>query len=166
MIATTGPYNAGIDSVYAKSKGIIVSGTGGAGNATLEHLWALILATVRYITVEDVNVKSGNAQWQSTMPLGLAGRTLGLVGVGWLGTSTAKVSSFSRIRQEVTDLTFGILQIAKAFNMKVIAWSPNLTPERAQVADVGYVETKAELFKQSDVYPHGSLGHHPSHDNL
>jgi len=131
LIATTGPYNAGIDSVYAKSKGIIVSGTGGAGDATLEHIWALILATVRYITVEDANVKSGNIQWQSTMPLGLAGRTLGIVGVGRLGTSTAK--------------------IAKAFNMKVIAWSPNLTPERAQAAGVGYVETKAELFKQSDI---------------
>jgi len=131
LIATTGPYNAGIDSVYAKTKGIIVSGTGGAGGATLEHIWALILATVRYITVEDVNVKSGNAQWQSTMPLGLAGRTLGLVGVGRLGTSTAK--------------------IAKAFNMKVIGWSPNLTPERAQAADVDYVKTKAELLKQSDV---------------
>ena len=96
LIATTGPYNAGIDSVYAKSKGIIVSGTGGAGGATLEHIWALILATVRYITVEDVNVKTGNAQWQSTMPLGLAGRTLGLVGVGRLGTSTAKVSILRR----------------------------------------------------------------------
>ena len=92
LIATTGLYNAGIDSVYAKSRGIIVSGTSTAGNATLEHIWALILATVRYITVEDVNLKSGNAQWQSTMPLGLAGRTLGLVGVGKLGASTGKVS--------------------------------------------------------------------------
>lgn len=92
LIATTGPYNAGIDFIYAKSKGIIVTGTGGAGDATLEHIWALILATVRYITVEDANVKSGNPQWQSTMPLGLAGRTLGLVGVGRLGGNAAKVS--------------------------------------------------------------------------
>jgi 26S proteasome regulatory subunit N2 len=63
LIATTGPYNAGIDFVYAKGKGINVSGTGGAGDVTLEHIWALILATVRYITVQDVNVKSGNAQF-------------------------------------------------------------------------------------------------------
>ena len=105
LIATTGLYNAGIDSVYAKSKGIIVSGTGVAGNATLEHIWALILATVRYITVEDANLKSGNAQWQSTMPLGLAGRTLGLVGAGKLGASTGKVIILSRICEaEVTDL--------------------------------------------------------------
>ena len=96
LIATTGLYNAAIDLVYAKSKGIIVSGAGGAGDATLEHIWALILATVRYITVEDFNMKSGNAQWQSTLPLGLAGRTLGIIGVGKLGTSTAKVSILSR----------------------------------------------------------------------
>jgi 26S proteasome regulatory subunit N2 len=99
LIATTGLSNAGIDSVYAKSKGIIVSGTSGAlGQATLEHIWALILATVRYITVEDANVKSGNPQWQSTMPLGLAGRTLGLVGVGKLGTNTGKVSILSHCK--------------------------------------------------------------------
>ena len=67
-----------------------MAGTGGGGD-TLEHIWALILATVRYITVEDANIKAGTPQWQSTMPLGLAGRTLGIVGVGRLGTQTAKV---------------------------------------------------------------------------
>lgn len=96
MIATTGPHNLGIDIAYAKSKGIVVSGTGGAGNATLEHIWALILATVRYITVEDANVRAANPQWQSTMPMGLAGKTLGLVGVGRLGTQTATVSDDDR----------------------------------------------------------------------
>lgn len=93
FIATTGPRNLGIDVAYAKTKGIPVSGTGGSGNATLEHIWALILATVRYITNEDANVKSGNPQWQSTMPMGLAGKTLGLVGVGRLGAQTAAVSN-------------------------------------------------------------------------
>lgn len=91
LIATTGMRNLGIDTEYAKEKGVVVSGTGGAGNATLEHIWALILATVRHITVEDANVKAGNPQWQSTMPLGLSGRTLGLVGLGRLGIATAKV---------------------------------------------------------------------------
>jgi len=131
LIATTGMRNAGIDSEYAKQKGIVVSGTGGAGNATLEHIWALILATVRYITVEDANVKARNPQWQSTMPLGLAGKILGLVGVGRLGTQTAK--------------------IAKAFNMRVIAWSPYLTPERAADAGVEFVANKEDLFRESDV---------------
>lgn len=86
--------NRGIDTTYAREKGITVSGTGGAGNATLEHIWALILATVRFIAVEDTHVKTENPQWQSTMPLGLSGRTLGLVGVGRLGSQTAKVVLF------------------------------------------------------------------------
>ena len=50
-----------------------MSGTERGGNPTLEHIWALFLATVRYITVEDANMKAGVPQWQSTMPLGLAG---------------------------------------------------------------------------------------------
>ncbi|KDR84880.1 hypothetical protein GALMADRAFT_54008 [Galerina marginata CBS 339.88] len=131
LLATTGMRNLGIDSVHAKEKGIVVSGTGAGGNATLEHIWALILATVRYITVEDAHVKAGNPQWQSTMPLGLSGKTLGLVGVGRLGTQTAK--------------------IAKAFNMKVTAWSPHLTKERAEIAGVEFVSTKEQLFKESDI---------------
>ncbi|KAF9481685.1 D-isomer specific 2-hydroxyacid dehydrogenase [Pholiota conissans] len=131
FIATTGLRNAGIDVAYAKTKGIVVSGTGGAGNATLEHIWALLLATVRYIVVEDANVKAGNPQWQSTMPMGLAGKTLGLVGVGRLGSQTAA--------------------IAKAFGMKVVGWSPHLTPERAEAAGVEFVSSKAQLFKESDV---------------
>ncbi|KAI8980725.1 D-isomer specific 2-hydroxyacid dehydrogenase [Trametes punicea] len=131
FIATTGPYNAGIDVAYAKTKGIVVSGTGGKGNSTLEHIWALILATVRYITVEDARTKAGAVPWQSTIPMGLAGRTLGLVGVGRLGSATA--------------------HIAKAFGMEVIGWSPNLTPERAASAGVTFIATKEELFRRSDI---------------
>lgn len=73
LIAATGVRNFGIASAYAKGKGIVVSGTERGGNPTLEHIWALFLATVRYITVEDANMKAGVPQWQSTMPLGLAG---------------------------------------------------------------------------------------------
>jgi len=91
LIATTGPRNLGIDVAHAKAKGIVVSGTSGAGNSTLEHIWALILATARFIVAEDANVKANKPQWQSTMPLGLSGRTLGLIGVGGLGTQTAMV---------------------------------------------------------------------------
>ena len=92
LIATTGLLNRGIDVAYAKTKGIVVSGTGGKGNSTLEHIWALILATVRYVVVEDVRTKAGAVPWQATIPMGLAGRTLGLVGVGRLGSQTAAVS--------------------------------------------------------------------------
>ncbi|TFK41266.1 D-isomer specific 2-hydroxyacid dehydrogenase, partial [Crucibulum laeve] len=131
LIATTGQRNLGIDTAYAKKKGIAVSGTGGAGNSTLEHIWALILATARYIVVEHNNVKTRNPQWQTIIPFGLSGKTLGIVGVGRLGTQTAK--------------------IAQAFDMKVIGWSPNLTPERAEAAGVGFAASKEELFKQSDI---------------
>jgi len=130
LLSTTGMRNAGIDTEHAKKKGILVAGTGGGGNSTLEHIWAIILATARHIAIEDATVKSGNPQWQTQIPVGLSGRTLGLVGVGKLGSQTA--------------------QIAKAFNMKVIGWSPNLTPERAAAAGVDCV-SKETLLRESDI---------------
>jgi phosphoglycerate dehydrogenase-like enzyme len=131
LIATTGTRNAAIDIDHAKKKGITVSGTISLSPSTLEHIWALILATMRHIVAEDANIKAKNPQWQTVVPTGLAGKTLGLIGVGRLGMMTAK--------------------IAKAFDMRVIGWSPNLTPERAADAGVEFVATKAELMKQSDV---------------
>ena len=92
LIATTGMRNAGIDVAHAKSKGIVVSGTGSGGNSTLEHIWALILATARHVALEDAGIKAKRQLWQSTIPVALAGKTLGLVGVGSLGAATAKVS--------------------------------------------------------------------------
>lgn len=95
LIATTGMVNRGIDVKYAASKGIAVSGTGSNGDSTLEHIWALLLATVRHIALEDANVKQSSPRWQTHIPLALAGHTLGLVGVGRLGAATARVSSRS-----------------------------------------------------------------------
>lgn len=86
--------NLGIDVEHAKKKGIVVSGTESGGNSTLEHIWAIIMATARGIVVEDANVKAGNPQWQTLIPFGLSERTLGLVGVGRLGAQTAKVGSY------------------------------------------------------------------------
>ncbi|RDB29216.1 Glyoxylate reductase [Hypsizygus marmoreus] len=131
LIATTGMQNAGIDVEHAKKKGIFVSGTGSGGNSTLEHIWALILAVARHIAVDDANVKGGNPLWQTSIPVGLQGKTLGIIGVGRLGTKTAK--------------------IAKAFGMKVVGWSPNLTPERAEEAGVEYASSKEDLLRRSDV---------------
>ena len=91
LIATTGMVNRGIDVAHAKKKGIFVSGTGGGGNSTLEHIWALLLATVRYVAHDDADVKARKPLWQSYIPLGLSGRTLGLVGAGNLGSATGKV---------------------------------------------------------------------------
>jgi len=131
LIATTGRRNAAIDITHAKEKGIVVSGAQGMGNSTLEHIWALILATARSLVIEDRNMRAGKVQWQSTIPMGLSGRTLGLVGVGGLGSRTVK--------------------IAKAFDMKIIGWSPHLTRERAMEAGVELAQSKEELFKQSDI---------------
>ncbi|KAI0756720.1 D-isomer specific 2-hydroxyacid dehydrogenase [Daedaleopsis nitida] len=144
FIATTGPYNAGIDVAYAKTKGIVVSGTGGRGNSTLEHIWALILATARHIVIEDARVKASAVPWQATVPMGLSSKTLGLVGVGRLGAATAR--------------------IARVFGMEVIGWSPNLTLERAASAGVTYVSSKEELFRRSDIVSiHMVLSDHTHH---
>ncbi|KAJ3870230.1 D-isomer specific 2-hydroxyacid dehydrogenase [Lentinula novae-zelandiae] len=131
LIATTGRVNRGIDVNYAKKKGIHVSGTGSAGNATVEHIWALIMSVARQIVAEHINIRMGNPQWQTVVPMGLAGSTLGLIGVGRLGSATAK--------------------IAKVFGMKVIGWSPNLTPERAEAQGVEFIASKQELLGRSDI---------------
>ncbi|KAF7784844.1 hypothetical protein Agabi119p4_1009 [Agaricus bisporus var. burnettii] len=133
LIATTAHINRGIDVTHAKEKGILVSGTGvgAGGDPTIEQIWALILACARHTVEEDANVKAGNVQWQKNVPMGLGGKTLGLVGLGRLGSHCA--------------------QIAKLFNMRVIAWSPHLTKERASQAGVEFSSTKEELLKESDI---------------
>ncbi|KAG7450628.1 uncharacterized protein BT62DRAFT_991500 [Guyanagaster necrorhizus] len=131
FISTTGMGNRSLDTEFAKLKGILVSGTQSAGNSTVEHIWTLILAVARYIVIEDNNVKNKNPQWQTVVPFGLAGRTLGLVGVGKLGTETAT--------------------IARVFKMRVLGWSPNLTEERAKEAGVELASSKEVLFKESDI---------------
>ncbi|KDQ09265.1 hypothetical protein BOTBODRAFT_179126 [Botryobasidium botryosum FD-172 SS1] len=130
LLATTYMRNQGIDVAAANERGVIVCGTHGKGDPTTEHNWALLMAVARHIPVEHANIQAGNKTWQSTVPVGLHGRTIGLVGLGNLGKGTAK--------------------IAQAFNMRVVAWSPNLTPERAEEAGVAFAATKEELMKQSD----------------
>ncbi|KAK7468793.1 hypothetical protein VKT23_003294 [Stygiomarasmius scandens] len=130
FLTTTGMVNRAIDLDCAKERQIVVSGTGGGGNATVEHIWALVMAVSRCIVTEHNNVRDGNPQWQTCIPTGLSGKTLGLIGVGRLGSATAK--------------------IAKMFAMKVIGWSPNLTSERAEQAGVEFCPSKEELVKQSD----------------
>ncbi|KAJ3975559.1 D-isomer specific 2-hydroxyacid dehydrogenase [Lentinula raphanica] len=131
LIATTGQVNRGIDVSCAKQKGIYVSGTGNGGNSTGEHIWAMIMAVARQIAVEHTNIRNGNLLWQTVVPMGLAGSTLGLIGVGRLGGATAK--------------------IAKVFGMKVIGWSPHLTLERAEAQGVEFVSSKRELLSRSDI---------------
>jgi len=128
LLVTTGMSNASIDLAAAAAGGVTVCGTGGAGNAMPELTLGMIIALLRNFAAEDAAVRAG--RWQHTIGVGLAGRTLGVVGLGRLGTPVAR--------------------LAQAFGMGVIAWSPNLTSERAAVHGVRAV-TKQQLFEQSDV---------------
>jgi phosphoglycerate dehydrogenase-like enzyme len=128
LLITTGMRNASIDTEAAKARGVTVCGTGSFGSPTSGIAIGLMLELTRHIGYENARMHAG-APWQSTIGPDLDGLTLGVLGLGKLGTRTAN--------------------IAKAFGMKVIAWSQNLTPEKCQEAGVGYV-TKDELFRQSD----------------
>ena len=131
MIAITGLYNRTLDVAAAARRGIVVSYTelrGTYRKATSELTWGLILAVARHIPQESNRMRSGG--WQSTIGITLAGRTLGLLGLG---------------RQ-----ARHVLPVAKALGMEVIAWSQNLTADTAAQAGVRRVD-KDELFKRSDV---------------
>jgi D-3-phosphoglycerate dehydrogenase len=128
LLITTGMRNASIDTEAAKARGVTVCGTGSFGSPTSGIAIGLMLELTRHIGYENARLHGG-ATWQSTIGPDLEGLTLGILGLGKLGSRTAN--------------------IAKAFGMKVIAWSQNLTAEKAQEAGVGYV-AKDDLFRQSD----------------
>ena len=127
LIASTGPRNASIDLQAAAARGIKVMHTGYFGSPTVELTWALILGSARHLTAEAAAVRSG--EWQHTVGDDLSGHTLGIVGLGNLGTKVA--------------------QVALAFGMKVIAWSQNLTEEKARAAGAALVR-KEDLLRQAD----------------
>ncbi|KPV78474.1 uncharacterized protein RHOBADRAFT_33169 [Rhodotorula graminis WP1] len=134
LIATTGMRNRGIDLDAARDLGIVVCGTehathGGGSSGAVEQTWALILALARRVVDEHASMRAG--AWISGTATGLAGKTLGLVGAGRLGKEVARV--------------------ATAFGMRVRAWSPHLTPERARGAGVEFVASLDELLETSDV---------------
>jgi phosphoglycerate dehydrogenase-like enzyme len=128
LLITTGARNASIDVETAKARGVTVCGTGSFGSPTSGIAIGLMLELTRHIGYENARLHAG-APWQTTIGPDLEGMTLGVLGLGKLGTRTAN--------------------IAKAFGMKVIAWSQNLTPEKCQEVGVGYV-SKEELFRQAD----------------
>lgn len=127
LIASTGPRNASIDLQAAAERGIKVVHTGYASPPTVELTWALILASARHITQESAALRAGG--WQHTVGEELANKTLGIIGLGNLGALVAKV--------------------ALAFGMHVIAWSQNLTADRAAAVGASLV-TKEELLRQAD----------------
>ncbi len=128
MMVTTGMRNLAWDMAKARELGITVCGTGILPYPAFEHAWALIFAMTKEIPKEDRCMKSGG--WQQSFPVGLRGKTLGVIGLGKLGAQSAALGT--------------------ALGMKVIAWSENLTEGRAAECGAKRV-SKAELFKQSDV---------------
>ena len=132
LLVTTGMANAAIDLAAAAAHGVTVCGTTMHGSAkssnTAELTWALILATRRHLVAEDRALRAG--RWQTTIGTDLAGSTLGLLGLGRLGAQVAR--------------------IGQAFDMRVLAWSQNLTPSRAADAGATWVP-RATLFAESDV---------------
>jgi phosphoglycerate dehydrogenase-like enzyme len=128
LLVTTGMRNSAIDLEAALDLGISVCGTRGGTSPTVELTWALILGLVRGVASDDAVVRDGG--WQSALPGDLDGATLGLIGLGRIGQRVAAV--------------------ARAFGMNVIAWSPNLTDDRARSADAVAVR-RQELFERADV---------------
>ncbi|SHF66390.1 Lactate dehydrogenase [Jatrophihabitans endophyticus] len=128
LLVTTGMKNAAIDVPAARELGIEVCGTTGSGNAVAELTLGMMIALTRNFAAEDAGVRRGG--WQHTIGPGLAGLTLGVVGLGRLGIPVSR--------------------LARAFAMDVVAWSPNLTAARAAEHDARAV-SKRELFEQADV---------------
>ncbi len=128
LLVTAGMRNAAIDIMAAADRGILVCGTAGLPYPTAELAWGLILSLVRRIPAEDRATRAG--RWQESVGLGLNGKTLGVLGLGTLGSRVARVG--------------------RAFEMQVLAWSRNLTAERAAEVDATLVG-RDELLARSDV---------------
>ncbi len=129
LLITSGMRNAALDLEAAKDHQVVLCGTQWGRDPTAPLTMGLILELTRNIGRENARMHAGEPL-QKFVGMEIEGRTLGVVGLGKLG---AKVSG-----------------LAKAFGMNVIAWSPNLTPERCKEVGVGYA-TKEELFAIADV---------------
>jgi phosphoglycerate dehydrogenase-like enzyme len=129
LLVTSGMRNAAIDLAAAKHCSVTVCGTAMVGNPTIGIATGLLLELTRKIGFENARMKAG-APWQVTLGADVGGKTLGIIGLGKLGTQMAA--------------------IGKALGMKPIAWSSNLTREACAAAGVAYA-SKDELFATADV---------------
>jgi len=129
LLVTTGMRNASIDLAAAARHGVTVCGTAGHTEPPVELTWALILGLARHVVTENTALRNGGP-WQSTLGADLHGRTLGLLGLGKIGTRVAR--------------------IGQAFGMNVTAWSLHLTAERAAAAGVHAAAAKEELLEAGD----------------
>ncbi len=128
LLITAGMRNASIDMKAAAERGVLVCGTSGLPYPTAELAWGLILGLMRRIPAEDRATREG--RWQTSLGLGLNGKTLGVLGLGTLGSRVARVG--------------------RAFEMTVLAWSQNLTAARAEEVGATLV-AKDELLGRSDI---------------
>src|SRR6202021_151176 len=128
LIASTGAGNSSIDIAAAADRGIAVVHTGYRSDPAIEFTWALILASARHIVTESNSVQSG--AWQQTVGGDLRGKTLGVLGLGRIGSEVARIGT--------------------AFGMNLIAWSGNLTPQAAEAVGATLV-SKNQLFERADI---------------
>jgi phosphoglycerate dehydrogenase-like enzyme len=128
LIASTAARNASIDAAAAAERGITIVHTSYMSSPTIELTWALILAGARNLVSENASLRAGG--WQRSVGDDLARKTLGIIGLGSIGSRIAKVGL--------------------AFGMNVIAWSQNLTAEVAAAAGARLV-SKHALLRESDV---------------
>ncbi len=130
LLIATGMFHQTIDFEAARARGIVVCGTdNGPGLATtVEHIWAMILGLARNLAAEDAAIRAGG--WQISLGPLLSGKTLGVLGLGNLGRA--------------------IVPIARAFGLRVVAWSRNLTEAEAAAAGVLRVDHDT-FFRASDV---------------
>jgi len=128
LLVTGGMRNAAIDLKAAAARGIEVCGSDSYKHAAPELTWTLIMAATRNLVAEANALRAG--QWQQGLGGDLHGKTLAILGLGSIGQRVA--------------------QFGQVFGMRVIAWSENLTAERAAEAGVTYV-SKQQLFEQADV---------------
>ncbi|PPR60634.1 MAG: D-3-phosphoglycerate dehydrogenase [Alphaproteobacteria bacterium MarineAlpha4_Bin2] len=127
FIASPEMHNRVIDFDYCRSRGIPVCGTTPRPSPTFELTWALILALAKNVTIDDRAMRDG--KWQTVVGTEIRGKTLGVIGLGRIGSEVAKVGN--------------------AFGMEVIAWSENMTFERAEECGATLV-SKDDLFRRSD----------------
>ena len=127
LLLTSGHFNSAIDMAAAQDHGVVVCGTSTIGRTTVELTWALLMTAARNTAVEDRAMRGG--EWQVSLGRTLENKTLGLVGLGRLGAQVA--------------------EIAQVFRMELIAWSTNLTAERAAECGARLV-SKEELFETAD----------------
>jgi len=128
LLITSGMRNASIDLAAAKARGVTVCGTESSPTPPTELTWALILGLARHLPEEVANIRGGG--WQTSIGADLSGATLGIVGLGKIGALVARVG--------------------QAFGMNVLAWSPNLTAERAEAAGATLAPSKEALCEVAD----------------